>query len=321
MKKLILFTTLFPYIAFAYFNHYTTIENIELPYLVIPGTNHHENLFLYLDGDGDICEVLEDGTNFTDYNKRLKRWQNNASIYSAVGNWVYPKIYYHDFCEKNQHLDGVGFSYRIKETNLLISQIEKDFPHVKNIYLFGFSAGPIVGAEILKTNPSKKLKGLIIGGISSNSFRQYLPSFMMRLGNQLNIDQNIINQSIVRTQSLFDQTLKECSPFKKTMVGAFQFIGDPTPSTNIINATRTDNHYCEYTNTDFSKTITELPNHYKFFVFQGENDPVHTVDAAYDTFNLILASGKTSHFHIMKGIGHTFRADELVDQIKVWLKL
>ena len=321
MRNIIYVFLLFPLSAFSYFNNYTSINNINLPYYVIPSTDHHENIFVYLEGDGDICEVLEDGSNFMDYNKRLKRWKKNASVLSPVGTWIYPKIYYHHFCEQNQHLDGVGFKYRTKETSLLISKIEKDFPHVKNIYLFGFSAGPIVGAEVLKVSKSPKIKGLIIGGISSNSFRQYLPSFMMRLGLEINIPQDIINQSIRRTQNLFDQTLKECSPNKKTMVGAFQFIGDPDPSQNIIDATRTDNHYCEYTNTHFSKTITELPNHFKFFVFQGETDPVHTVNAAHDTYNLLLSSGKKSHFHIMKGIGHNYREDELVEQIRIWLNL
>ena len=68
--------------------------------------------------------------------------------------------------------------------------------------------------------------------------------------------------------------------------------------------------------------MTKLQARLKILVLQGEVDPMHSVESAYNQYNHLLAHGKKkTSLTILKGRGHSFgvRTPEAVDILRDWV--
>ncbi len=264
--------------------------------------NQSHKVFIYVSGDGDICYKQSNP-----YELRKEWHDKTGQMYSESGNWVFAELLTSRYCDRPQRLDGLGFSYRYEELTNLIAQIESDFPQITEIYLMGYSAGPWVAIEVanrLKNN--QKIKGIMIGGFTPGKLQNTLASIFLKHGDLRTGDTSYERRIEIakNIHQKFHEITFECSTQKKTMFGVFPF--DENDPTEKWEAKRTDNHYCE-ANIDGRSKIAALPARLKILVLQGELDRDHTIESAFETYNVLLATGKfDSDIAIVKGVGHSF---------------
>ncbi len=286
--------------------YYTSVNNEKLRYRYYSAENQSlsHRLFIYVQGDGDLCVKQENffDTIFKDYHDKT------GDMYKVSGNWVFPEVLTHKYCARDQRLDGLGFSYRYKELKNLIKTLEHTYPKITEIYLIGYSAGPLVVLEVAnQLRANKKIKGIMLGGFSYTKLEVFMSNFFLKHGDLRNGDDSY-KRKIEIAKSIhaaFDSIKNECSPNKKTMYKVFPFA--ESDLSEQLAAKRTDNHYCEYNFVDLPKKMASLPSRLKILVLQGEKDAMHSVESAYNQYNHLLASGKlNSSLAIIPGVGHSF---------------
>lgn len=276
--------------------HYLGVFGDSLKFEIFPTSDasNKNKLFVYVPGDGDICEVEKNP-----YQTDLSNWNSINQFSSQTGDWLIAEKTIDKYCKRAQRLDGIDYYHRIEETSQLIRTVLEQNSHYNQIYIIGHSAGALLAPLIaIKLQDEYPIAGVMMASMMGRDFSDYMAETMAKWLESEGSDHQYIMQFYMATTQTFELIKKDCSPYKKSIA--------PLWGNGKVKHIRTDNFYCQQDDENYLEKLSKLNNDIPVMVLQGDQDSAlqSSISESLYRANQLIEMNKTVSVSFIEGMGH-----------------
>lgn len=268
-------------------------DSLQYEIMSTSNANKASKLFVYVAGDGDICEIQKNP-----YVEDLFKWKKNSPFSSLLGDWVIAEKTIDKYCNRPQRLDGIDYYHRITETSELVKTV-MNLRNYNEVYIVGHSAGALLAPLIaINLQDDYPIAGVVMSSMMGRDFSDYMAESMARWYESMGEDFKVVARLYQGITNTFTNIKTECSPAKKSL--------GPLWGSGLYESIRTDNFYCQQDDDNYVKKLTLLSSNIPVLVMQGDKDGAlqSSITETLYRVNQLNTMNKNASFAVVKGMGH-----------------